>query len=541
MAYYGKPEISTGGGSTGEKRNKYTRTDQLSGKIPTTAAARAIARAEAASTDKSAEKVFHQLEAAEVIEVITTEEQLPELTNGDPDWSFMGAIYARMIHSEFGALVGTLRPIKPLSTTFHDWPLKGEYVVVVSYVSKVGTNETYYTDKINLFNSANANILPGKSGFRPEDIVSEDGVYDYFEPEGVSYGPFKEIVEEKVVRNLWPWEGDKIIQGRMGNSIRFSSNIVPESHDDEEEAQESPNILIRTGQLLDAEDFDKSEYVEELKNTPNMPVKEDINADGSSIWLTTDQSVKLNIEKTNAEDHSYMTSLHSDDIPTNGGKQITINSDRITFNTKKGKILGFSADGIGFSTKKSFSVDADSGMKMNSGGATSMDMVPGGISLVTPGNSRLDLGQGGSGGGTDTIYLSSECPSFLTLDDKAHLQSCLGAIVHLDDCAGIKDNQGSFLRIGGEALGITGFVTGRDDMGQQHLVYGEELTNILDSICNSFQELGDTILKLAGIPTGAGPSGPISGGPTNQLAIDAWMIGVETIRARLCDMLMKPE
>ena len=63
----------------------------------------------------------------------------------------------------------------------------------------------------------------------------------------------------------------------------------------------------------------------------------------------------------------------------------------------------------------------------------------------------------------------------------------------------------------------------------------------MDSICNSFIELGDVILNIAGIPTGAGPSGPVSGGPTNTPAVEAWKLGVETIRARLCDLLMKPE
>ena len=37
----------------------------------------------------------------------------------------------------------------------------------------------------------------------------------------------------------------------------------------------------------------------------------------------------------------------------------------------------------------------------------------------------------------------------------------------------------------------------------------------------------------------AGPSGPISSGPTNQAAITAWEAGVETIRARICNILTK--
>ena len=315
--------------------------------------------------------------------------------------------------------------------------------------------------------------LKGKHAFQKAQTIEE---------RQIARGLFERAVEiDEDIRKLWPYQGDSIFQGRWGNSIRFGSNIIPDAHGDGDDKPDSPNIIIRAGQLVDADAFGKGGVVQNLKDSPSKPVNEDINADGSSVWITTDQSIKLDIKGSNAFSHDYMTSLQSDDQPTNGGKQIVVNSDRITFNTKQGKILGFSHDGIGFSTQKSFSVDADDGMKMNSGGATSMDMVPGGISLITPGNSRLDLGGGGEGD-ADKIYLSSECPSFLTLDDKAHLESCEGAIVHLDDCAGIIDNQGSFLRIGGKALGITGYVKGRDDMGQQHLVYGEELTNILDSI-----------------------------------------------------------
>ena len=71
-----------------------------------------------------------------------------------------------------------------------------------------------------------------------------------------------------------------------------------------------------------------------------------------------------------------MTSEHGDDQPNRGGKQITINSDRITWNSKDGRLLGFSSKGIGFSTQGSFSVDSDNGVQMNSGGSTNMSMVP---------------------------------------------------------------------------------------------------------------------------------------------------------------------
>jgi hypothetical protein len=139
--------------------------------------------------------------------------------------------------------------------------------------------------------------------------------------------------------------------------------------------------------------------------------------------------------------------------------------------------------------------------------------------MTSPTNAGLSIG-------TDRSILSSPCPSILTLADYANITACEGAQLHLDDCAGIKDNQGSFLRVGGKALGITGYVKERDDMGQQHFVYGEALTDILDELITS-------ILSITAIPTPMGPSGPVSATPA--------VADFESIRAKLCDLLMKPE
>ncbi len=494
--------------------------------VPTSGRVRQIINKEKESRE---DNVFYELEPAEVVFVFDTEDKLPTDTDGQPIYRYMGCVKARRNISQLDTPLTSndLQIYYPLHPNDTQLPLIGEYVVTVDYM-----DTPFFTRTINISTSHNANVRPGKSGKRPEETIEEDYEYENFELENpLGYDP--------LIKKLQPYEGDITYEGRFGQSIRFGSNIVSDAHDDKDSTQSSPNILIRAGQLTDGVDFDKNQELVDVESIPYKPVKEDINADGSSIWVTTDQSVKLNIDKTNASDHSYMTQHQNDDQPKEGGKQITINSDRITFNTKKGKILGFSADGIGFSTRKVFSVDADDGMQMNSGGATNMSMQPGGISLVTPGNSRLDLGQGGQGGGTDIIYLSSECPSFLSLDDKAHLESCKGANVHLDDCAGLYTHNGSYFKIGGSNDEAVIYIKGRDDVKEQHLVFGEELADLLDSICNSFVELGTTILDLNGIATGAGPSGPISSGPANQALITAWEAGVETIRARICNILTK--
>ena len=515
-----------------------------SGGLPTAATVRRMVKGLIPSPN---ENEFYEMEMGEVIAVHLKESDLPELKDGSgKDWSKLGSVTVRMVSSQFDTPLTNVGTVKPLFPNSHPLPVRGEYVVVVSF-----NKQNFYINVLNLFDNVNSNVGPGLSGIRPEDIKEEDFIYEHFEI-------------DNEIRNLWPYQGDSILQGRWGNSIRFGSNIIPDSHEDEDDKPDSPNILIRAGQLLDADNFNKSGVVQNLKESPKKPVEEDINADGSSVWMTTDQSVKLDRTKSNSQKHRLMSKVHNDKNPIDGGKQIVINSDRITFNTKRNEIMGYSALGIGWGTPWSFTIDADRQFCVSTPrtrfytgeysvlvGPDAMNSVVGGghpesgepepFPLVGPDavNSNLASASGISIG--EKVLIASACPSFLTLDDKAHLQSCKGAILHLDDCAGMKDNQGSFLRIGGEALGITGYVNGRDDMGQQHLVYGEELTNLMDSICNSFVELGDVILNLSAIPTGAGPSGPVSGGPPNTIAVEAWIAGVETIRARLCDMLMKPD
>ena len=516
MAYWGKGS-GRPGGNLGKR--PVVPAQEKTGGLPKTATVRALIKQ---SLPNLKDNEFYELEMAEVISILLDENDLPELEDGSgKDWTKFGTAVERKINSEQDSPLKGLGSVKPLDPTIYSYPVRGEYVIVARY-----NQENYYINLVDLLGTPNNNVSPGLSGERSEEQTEEDYIYEHFE------------IDEDI-RKLWPYQGDSIFQGRWGQSIRFGSNIIPDAHEDGDDKPDSPNIIIRAGQLVDADAFGKSGVVQNLKDSPSKPVNEDINADGSSVWITTDQSIKLDIKGSNASNHVFMTTKQSDDQPKNGGKQIVLNSDRITFNTKQGKILGFSHDGIGFSTQKSFTVDADETLDMNVGGGSggpgsTLAMTGTTLLMTSPTNAGLSIGE-------DRAILSSPCPSILTLADYANITACEGAQLHLDDCAGIKDNQGSFLRVGGKALGITGYVFGRDDMGQQHLVYGEELTNILDSICNSFVELGETILNLAGIPTGAGPSGPISGGPTNTPAIEAWKAGVETIRARLCDLLMKPE
>jgi hypothetical protein len=95
---------------------------------------------------------------------------------------------------------------------------------------------------------------------------------------------------------------------------------------------------LRVGQLTDASKFEKQDIVDDLVETPNKPVNEDIDADGSSLWMTTDEEVDLGFAATDG---------FTTEVPVLDGKQIILNSDRIVFNAKNdGELYCFAGKNI---------------------------------------------------------------------------------------------------------------------------------------------------------------------------------------------------
>jgi len=270
---------------------------------------------------------FYELEPAEVIEVFLDEEDLPLNEDDKPDWSKYGYARVRMAISHETA--GDYIDVAPLDSNIKQYPYPTEYVTVVNYFGK-----NYYTQKLNLLHSVNSNNFPGLS---------------------VAYNPqanevFKEnlpAIQDSSIREIDSEEGDITFNGRFGNSIRLGSNVKEIKTEDgvkeDTGRTKSPNIIIRAGQLLDAEKFGELEIVEDLKNSPNKPVKEDINLDGSSIWMTTNQVVPLKPSVIGRYD------LHRPEKFE--GNQIILNSDRLVFNTK--------LEDINFYSKRSVNIIAE--------------------------------------------------------------------------------------------------------------------------------------------------------------------------------------
>lgn len=146
------------------------------------------------------------------------------------------------------------------------------------------------------------------------------------------------------VNQLRLYEGDKVIQSRFGQSIRFSGYNNSDN-------EYSPTIIIRNRQ--------NDESLQDLEK--NQLTEEDVNKDGSVIVLSSknyksdfDSPIELN--PINAE-------INKDD----GYDQMILNSERIIISSKTQEMLFFSKGDYGFISDGRFTIDNGKGADLDFG------------------------------------------------------------------------------------------------------------------------------------------------------------------------------
>ena len=189
------------------------------------------------------------------------------------------------------SLISSNSLARPLFANSKYYPLKGEIVLIYSTLGRDIINddkETYYIPNINIWNHPHHNALPNPDLYNDQtdknktqkDYINAAGglvrqVQD-LDSEIELGGYFREQLN---VKPLLPFEGDHIIEGRFGNSIRFGAT-APGPNDWSSIGQVGdPITIIRNGQ---AEGLDMQGWVHTL---------EDINLDASSIYLTSNQKI----------------------------------------------------------------------------------------------------------------------------------------------------------------------------------------------------------------------------------------------------------
>ena len=261
-----------------------------------------------------------------VYAVILNDKSVPEdvwVNNGG--WSGVGTIlYQEYIEdSEISledlddATVSRMPTALPLFPNQKYFPLPGEVVLLMDLPSAPSpitdkTEETYYLSTINAWNSPQFNGL-----FLEND---KNLLYDSFN-------------EDQNFRGLQTFEGDYILEGRFGNSIRFGStnksgaqDLSPWSTNPSELANNPITLLTNKHNF----------------KLPNSDLYvEDINRDDSSIYLTSNQSIPLNIGNIALSNITGPTSPKDYTSP-----QVVVNADRVTISSKRDEILMFGKTGV---------------------------------------------------------------------------------------------------------------------------------------------------------------------------------------------------
>jgi len=206
---------------------------------------------------------------------------------------------------------------KPLFPQFNYYPLLGELIYIVELPSPAAqitpdSTEKYYINSINLWNDSQVNSQTSNSKT----------------PLG------KTFIENPVTRNLLNYEGDHIIQGRKGNSIRFGTTVRIASNRNEwsDIGDEGfPITIISNGHRYDK---NKDFYIEQ------------INEDASSLYLTSNQIIPLKVE---VKDPLNPITL-PESIGDYSNSQAILTAGRVVLNSKFDEVMIFASTNVEIST-----------------------------------------------------------------------------------------------------------------------------------------------------------------------------------------------
>jgi len=231
-------------------------------------------------------------------------------------------------------------------------------------ISLFGKSEKPSESKSKDYSESSQTTIPKKSSDGNEPVDRKQLLGDYFDPTQIN--------------KLKLYEGDRIIESRFGQSIRFSAY----NNGTKDNTEFSPTIIIRNRQ--------NDESIEKLKK--RSLTEEDVNKDGSTIVLSSN-NYKLGflpgtIDDGGSSDFKTKPINAKTDEP-DGLDQVLINSGRITISSKTDKMLFFSKGDYGFISDGKFTID-------NGSGGADLDF-GGDVNITTDrnsGNVFIDTGNG---------------------------------------------------------------------------------------------------------------------------------------------------
>jgi hypothetical protein len=212
-----------------------------------------------------------EFDVGEVLAYDYTYQHIPS----DKQNSTVNSLFSLKVRSCSGYYNNEEFIVKPSNINLKQIPLVGEFVLIYKTFNQQSTStkwreQWYYITSVDIHSSMNENMLPGLS-----DGLSQSEI-DQIKP-GYTF-------KQKSVSPLQPFEGDFLLEGRWGNSIRFSSTVNYEQGKYSNfgnwrgDSAGDPIILISNGR----------------QSKPNKQfVVEDINLDDSAVYLTSTQTIPM--------------------------------------------------------------------------------------------------------------------------------------------------------------------------------------------------------------------------------------------------------
>jgi hypothetical protein len=269
-------------------------------------------------------------------------------------YSGMGGILFEEINNPGNDNLESLTFAKPLHTNIKSLPVVNEIVYIISLPgpnaqrNPSSGEELYYFQTVNIWNSVHHNALPNSIANDPSNAQkyssTEAGVEIQSDVQGNKIQLGLTFKERNNIRNLQPFEGDILLEGRWGNTMRLGStvsNSTPSNMWSNSGVNGEPIIILKNGQTNSEAD-------------PWIPQVEDINSDMSSIYLTSNQQIP--IKGASVDYNSYTTPPENPNIFT--GEQVLINSGRLYFNAKKDSILLSANTSINLNTQDTVNIDS---------------------------------------------------------------------------------------------------------------------------------------------------------------------------------------
>ena len=236
---------------------------------------------------------------ARVTKVITG----PFLEDGsrDPDYNSVADLGNIKYVIENSAQLATFtgdsnKPAKPFFSFVHYYPTENEYVLIVvgpavaANTDQPDQTDVYYFPPYNLWKAVNHNAQPvitEYAGYIQANNTSyadaNKGLTQNGTTQPAQY-PLGNGFVETDVRNLRPFVGDLLLEGRFGHSIRFGNSLKVNQNNNNwsvSNNESDPIIIIRNGQRA------------QTGTNPFDLSVENINVDPSSIYLTAGQVIDI--------------------------------------------------------------------------------------------------------------------------------------------------------------------------------------------------------------------------------------------------------